>query len=144
MSDQAEHQDGVDRVTEAATQVSTDEPAGQDEHPRRPTSLRDASAPIGDVPRRKLSPSAFPSSPAFPGSPVQSPVSEPGQTGNSGQEPNPGSPLRERLPKVNVSIDPMAVERLKTLVKERPEVGLCLAFAGGLVIATMLKRLGRR
>jgi hypothetical protein len=33
---------------------------------------------------------------------------------------------------------------LQTFVKKRPEVGLGIAFAGGLVIATILKRLGRR
>jgi hypothetical protein len=33
---------------------------------------------------------------------------------------------------------------LQALVKKRPEVGLGIAFAGGLVIATILKRLGRR
>jgi hypothetical protein len=34
--------------------------------------------------------------------------------------------------------------QLQVLVKERPELGLGIAFAGGLVIATILKRLGRR
>jgi hypothetical protein len=142
VSDQAEHQNGAEGVAEAATQVSTDEPAGEGAHPRRPTSLRDPSGPAADVPRRRLTSSGFPSSPEFPASPVQSPVSEAGQTGNLGQMSGPGSPLREKLPKV--SVDPMAIEQLKTLVNQRPEVGLGLAFAGGLVIATILKRLGRR
>ena len=138
MSDQTEHQDATsDEVTEATLSVSTDEPAGEGDQPRRPTSLRDSSAPFAEVPRRRLSAAGFPGSP-------HSPVSDEGQAGNSGQMSDSGSPLRDRLPKVNVQVDPAAIEKLKTVVRERPEIGLGLAFAGGLVIATILKRLGRR
>lgn len=47
--------------------------------------------------------------------------------------PNPIPSVMEKLP----------IENLKTVVRERPEVGLGLAFAGGLVIATLLRRLAR-
>ena len=72
--------------------------------------------------------------------------------------PNPASLLgkipRDKLPTDKISMDKLPldklptdklpVDRLRTLTKQRPEVGLGLAFAGGLVIATILKRLGRR
>ncbi len=38
---------------------------------------------------------------------------------------------------------PSAVEQLSNLVRERPEVGLGIAFVGGVVLATILKRLAR-
>jgi hypothetical protein len=38
---------------------------------------------------------------------------------------------------------PSAIEKFVSLVNERPEVGVGLAFAGGLVLATILKRLAR-
>ena len=38
---------------------------------------------------------------------------------------------------------PSPGQKLVTLVSERPEVGLGIAFAAGLVIATILKRLAR-
>lgn len=53
-------------------------------------------------------------------------------------------PSSDGLPPVKLPTDKLPVEKLRTLTKQRPEVGLGLAFAGGLVIATMLKRLGRR
>ena len=62
--------------------------------------------------------------------------------------PNP-SALLGRLPSTKLpsgmpATDKLPVDQLRQLVKERPEVGLGLAFAGGLVLATILKRLGRR
>jgi hypothetical protein len=39
--------------------------------------------------------------------------------------------------------EPSPSQKLVTLVSERPEVGLGIAFAAGLVIATILKRLAR-
>jgi hypothetical protein len=41
-------------------------------------------------------------------------------------------------------VERIPVGQVQALVKKRPEVGLGIAFAGGLVIATILKRLGRR
>jgi hypothetical protein len=38
---------------------------------------------------------------------------------------------------------PSAMAQLSRLVNERPEVGLGLAFVGGVVLATLLKRLAR-
>jgi len=35
------------------------------------------------------------------------------------------------------------VEKVNALIKQRPEVGLGIAFAGGLILATILKRLAR-
>jgi hypothetical protein len=43
-----------------------------------------------------------------------------------------------------LSMDRLPVDRLRSLSRQRPEVGLGVAFAGGLVIASILKRLGRR
>ena len=40
-------------------------------------------------------------------------------------------------------LDKVPVGKLQTLVRERPEAGLGLAFVGGLVIATILRRLAR-
>ena len=65
------------------------------------------------------------------------------------------SSLRQRLPAGSSSlrasvqssrgaVDKLPVDQFKSLVKRRPEVGLGAAFGGGLVIATLLKRLGRR
>lgn len=125
------------------------------------------------MPRRKLSAPAFPSAPPVPGSRVTPAVSAGPEPGNPGQTPgtaqaasapqtphmpNPASLLgkipRDRIPTDKISMDKLPldklptdklpVDRLRTLTKQRPEVGLGLAFAGGLVIATILKRLGRR
>jgi hypothetical protein len=137
---------------------------------RRPTSLREQYLPDSDtVPRRRLSAPSFPSAPPVPGSPVTPPVSETAQAGNSGQVPPtsnaPGAASRlgklptdkspldklplDKLPLGKLPLDKLPTaglsgQRLKTLTRQRPEVGVGLAFAGGLVIATILKRLGRR
>jgi hypothetical protein len=62
--------------------------------------------------------------------------------------PNPSAMLGRlqstKLPGGRPSTDRLPLEQFSKLVKERPEVGLGLAFAGGLVLATILKRLGRR
>jgi hypothetical protein len=173
---------------DAPTEVQPATAAGRS---RRPTSLRDMYVQSDDsAPRRKLEPPAFPSAPAIPGSsalpaqPLNPPVSEPAQAGNSGQEHNPGPSFKEKLPLDKLSLNKLSlnklslnklslnklslaklpldklsldklptgklsteklpVDKLRTLTKQRPEVGLGLAFAGGLVIATILKRLGRR
>ena len=88
---------------------------------RRPTSLRDEEH-VANVPRRPLSPPPFQPA-AAPRSPAQgAPDTTPATAGSSGSLP----------------------EKLVALTKERPEVGLGLAFLGGLVLATIVKRLGRR
>ena len=48
-----------------------------------------------------------------------------------------GSPL-------NAVLERLGLSQAEALVRRRPEVGLGIAFAGGLVVATILKRLGRR
>jgi hypothetical protein len=40
-------------------------------------------------------------------------------------------------------LDKLPTTKLQTLMKERPEAGLGLAFIGGLLIATILRRLAR-
>ncbi|MDE3131991.1 MAG: hypothetical protein KGL16_12645 [Acidobacteriota bacterium] len=145
MSDQTEQQGvTVDAEGEAAEPLAgepqADEPAPRDgARSRRPSSLRLPTDLTGRLPHRKVTPSSFPSSPAFPGSPVQTPVSEAAESGRSGQVPRFVSSLSARLP-----TDRLPVDRARTLLKQRPEVGLGIAFAGGLVIATIIKRLGRR
>jgi hypothetical protein len=57
----------------------------------------------------------------------------------SRSKPSPEKPATEKL-----STDKLPVDKLRTLARQRPELGLGAAFAGGLVIATILKRLGRR
>jgi hypothetical protein len=148
-------------------------PATEAGRSRRPTSLRDQYVQDSEsVPRRKLAAPAFPSAPAVPGSrvpppvtpePVQEPASEPEPPASHGAHiprvPNPVSLLGSRIPKDKIPTDRISMDKLpldklptdklpldklRTLTKQRPEVGLGLAFAGGLLIATMLKRLGRR
>lgn len=41
-------------------------------------------------------------------------------------------------------LERLGLGQLDALIRRRPEVGLGIAFAGGLVAATILKRLGRR
>ncbi len=147
------------------------QPATEAGRSRRPTSLRQQYVQDGEsVPRRKLAAPAFPSAPAVPGSPVTSPASEERDPGNPGPVPeashgshaahlpNPASLLgrlpidqvptdkiaMDKLPLDKLPVDKLPLDRLRTLTKQRPEVGLGLAFAGGLMIATILKRLGRR
>jgi hypothetical protein len=50
----------------------------------------------------------------------------------------------DKLPTNKLPTDKLPVDKLRSLTRQRPEVGLGLAFAGGLVIATIIKRLGRR
>jgi hypothetical protein len=149
---------------EAPTEV---QPATEAGRSRRPTSLREQYVQSEDVPRRKLSPPAFPSAPFVPGSPVEPPVSEAEQAGSNADVHNhehvhdsgPAPSLKEKLsldklpldklslsklPFDKLSTDKLPVDKLRTLTKQRPEVGLGLAFAGGLAIATIIKRLGRR
>ncbi len=84
---------------------------------------------------------------------VTPPVSDPPETGNSGHVPTSPSLLGRiptdkismgRLPRVDVLVDEEAIGQLKAQLRRRPEIGLGLAFAGGLVLATILKRLGRK
>ena len=122
------------------------QPAAEAARSRRPSSLRSPDAASTEAPRGTFAPPAFPGSPGS--APGQPPVSEPAQGGRSGHVPNPASLRKKlplgRLPLGKLPLDKLPAGQLRTLVKQRPEVGLGLAFAGGLVIATILKRLGRR
>ncbi len=89
---------------------------------RRPSSLRDEEH-VTNLPRRPVAPPTF--------QPAASPRAAAHPAGDSAPAPTgapPGS-----LP-----------EKVFALTRERPEVGLGLAFFGGLVLATIIKRLGRR
>lgn len=127
---------------------------------RRPSSLRAGVSAAAEARPSSAAPQ-FPSSPSIPGSAQAAPapaepqpsVSEPSATGRRRQMPNPSELLGKlqaaRLPTGNPTTGKLATDKLPTgqlkkLVRERPEVGLGLAFAGGLVLATILKRLGRR
>ncbi len=89
---------------------------------RRPSSLRAQIGESVNVPRRKLSPPVFP--PTVAGATQTT-------AGSAGAEP-------ERAP-----AGPSQVDKFVALVNERPEVGLGVAFFGGLIIASILKRLAR-
>ena len=155
---------------ESPTEV---QPATEAGRARRPTSLRDLYVQDGDtVPRRKLSAPAFPSAPSVPGSQwgpaasegeepaaaaVPPPTAEPASTPHSTGIPNPASLLgkfpKDKIPTDKIAMDKLPLDKLPTdklpldqlraLTKQRPEVGLGIAFAGGLIVATILKRLGR-
>ena len=116
--------------------VSTSDPAPVTDagRLRRPASLRSAAA-SAPVPRRKLTPPPFPrrdskleaqpesTDPATPATDAVAPATD-------AVAPTPDA-------------GPSPTQKLVTLVRERPEVGLGIAFAAGLVIATILKRLAR-
>ena len=92
---------------------------------RRPTSLRSApDEPAAPAPRPPVPPPSFEAA----ASPRDVPTDEP--TGS------PFDPVFERLA--------TAQERASLLASERPEVVVGVAFAAGLILATILKRLGRR
>lgn len=101
-----------------------DAPEVVGERLRRPASLRAAAESVASVPRRRLATPPFPKPDAA------------------------ASPATESMAAAG---DPVAVEdrgasqlgKLVALVNERPEVGLGIAFVGGLVLATILKRLAR-
>ncbi len=113
------------------------QPATEAGRSRRPSSLRSGSPAPTEVPARGVA------SPASAGrtpidapqreSESDNPVSEAARAGRSGQMSKAAGSLLEKAP----------VGKLQALVKERPEAGLGLAFLGGLVIATVLRRLAR-
>jgi hypothetical protein len=108
---------------------ATDGSEGHSGRLRRPSSLRSAVEGESGVPRRKLTP------PPFPKPPKAAPTEAAG----------PSSPAPKPADTVSPPVDrgPSAVARLTTLVSERPEVGVGIAFFGGLVLASILKRLAR-
>jgi hypothetical protein len=102
---------------------------------RRPTSLRsslDESA--AQAPRRPVPPSPPPFEAAAPPREVPSAATNPAEPAES--TGSPFDPVFERLA--------TAQERAAVLASERPEVVVGVAFVGGLILATILKRFGRR
>jgi hypothetical protein len=125
----------------ASEPAAESQPATEAARARRPSSLRSDPAASSDVPRRRLVPPSFarassksetPAAPP-PDSQSNSPVSDVSGPGSSGQMSNAGGSLLDKLP----------AKKLQKFVKERPEAGLGLAFIGGLLIATILRRLAR-
>jgi hypothetical protein len=94
--------------------------------PRRPSSLRAQIGESVNVPRRHVSPPPFPAPPATAGADV----------------PRAGATDPARAPAGGVQLQ-KRVEDFVALVNERPEVGLGVAFVGGLILASILKRLAR-
>lgn len=104
-------------------------------HPRRPLSLRGggsgdgagASDDRGEVPRRRLTPPPFPRPRRHTGDDAHA------VAGDSGAA-KPAAKLAR----------PAQIEKFVALTRERPEVGVAVAFAGGVLIATVLKRFAHR
>lgn len=120
---------GAGSAGEAAGAPAGSPAAAETGRSRRPSSLRSPAGSAPEIPHRRPTPPQFPK----PGPGSSPPVSESPRAGRSGQVPNPVPTLLEKLP----------VDQLRALVRERPEVGLGIAFAGGLVIATIIRRLAR-
>jgi hypothetical protein len=116
-------------VTDEAEDLT--EPEGTGSVPRRPTSLRSAlDEPGVQAPRRPASSPPSEATAAARDAPSADPA---GSTEPGG---SPFDPVFERLA--------TAQDRAVAFAKERPEVAIGGAFAGGLILATILKRLGRR
>jgi hypothetical protein len=111
----AQHPTTAADPVDLATQIS--EPAVR-------TTAPAAAAPVpGTKPAANTPPAAVPTPPAATRPPIPPPVPPAVETG-----PQPGlSPI----------------DKVTALVSERPEVGVGGAFAGGILFALILKRLGR-
>jgi hypothetical protein len=108
-----------------ASVAESDAAAAKASDSKRPSSLRAAlDERLASVPRRPLSP-------------------PPPLTGKSPQASAAGSPDAVAQGDAGPS-GPSLPERIYTLTNQRPEVALGAAFVGGLVLATIIKRLGRR
>jgi hypothetical protein len=134
-----------ERIVAAAAAAADAGPVNEAARLRRPSSLRagappgesaDASgdAASGEVQRPKLTPPPLRrklTPPPF----LRHDFKPQTQTRSTDPiTPDAGSPDEA---------GPSPSQKLVTLVSERPEVGLGIAFAAGLVIATILKRLAR-
>ncbi|MFZ0385601.1 MAG: hypothetical protein WAL22_08060 [Solirubrobacteraceae bacterium] len=80
-----------------------------------------------ELPTQISEPVAAPPAPPTPPAPTRPPI------------PPPVPPAVETGPQPG----PTPIEKVTALVAERPEIGVGGAFAGGIVIALILKRLGR-
>ncbi len=88
---------------------------------RRPLSLGSGGA-SGEVPRRRLTPPPFPRRAGHDAPAVA-----------TDGEAKPAKAAR-----------PAPIEKFVTVTRQRPEVGVAVAFVGGVLIATLLKRFARR
>ena len=79
------------------------------------------------LPTQISEPAPVPPTPPAPPAPTRAPI------------PPPVPPAVETGPQPG----PSAVDKLTVLIEQRPEVGVGAAFAGGIVFALILKRLGR-
>ena len=80
-----------------------------------------------ELPTQISEPAAAPPAPPTPAAPTRPPI------------PPPVPPAVETGPQPG----PTPIEKVTALVAERPEIGVGGAFAGGIVFALILKRLGR-
>lgn len=127
----------TDAIEQPAGSGPEPSPAGDGERLRRPTSLRrsaDAAAAGEDA-------LAAHTHGQLDAARAQT---------QAGAEPPAGSPRLaarvplDRLPLDKLPLDGRHLAELRATIKRRPELGLGVAFAGGLILATLLKRLGRR
>jgi hypothetical protein len=121
-------------VTDGAEDLT--DPEGTGSVPRRPTSLRSAHDESAARASRRPPTPPLPSSgvAGAPGEPPAGAVEPAEPTSESAS--SPFDPVFERLA--------TAQDRAAAFAGERPEVVVGAAFVGGLILATILKRLGRR
>ena len=108
----------------------TPKPAGRG---RRPSSLRIGQDEFQNSPPR-------PSAPTPP--PVAPPPFEPAAAPREESDP-PAEPSAPAGPSLGARATELS-QQFIALTQDRPEVGLAVAFAGGLILATIFKRLGRK
>ena len=134
------------RAPDAPTQI---QPATEAGRSRRPASLRDQNvSDSSSVPRRKLPTPDFPSAAFVSGTRRGSLESDGDEQPPLAKFPKDEAPTdkisMDKPPLDKLPTDKLPLDQVRALTRQRPEVGLGLAFAGGLLIATILKRLGRR
>jgi hypothetical protein len=108
-------------VTEERAAVNGELPTAQ--HPTTAADPVDLATQISEPAPGSTPPAAVPT----PRAPTRPPI------------PPPVPPALETGPQP----DPSPIDKVTALVSERPEVGVGGAFAGGIVLALILKRLGR-
>jgi hypothetical protein len=115
-------------VTEERPAVTGEQPTAQ--HPATP------SEPV-TLPTQISEPATVPTPPAAPATAPA--AGKPPPVATRPPIPPPVPPAVETGPQPG----PSPIDKVTALVSERPEVGVGGAFAGGIVFALILKRLGR-
>ncbi len=114
-------------------------PAGEPPKPaargRRPSSLRAGQDEFQSSSQRQPAPTPAPVSPPPPFEPAAAPR-------NAADAP-PAEPSAPAGPSLGARATEFS-QQFIALTQDRPELGLAVAFAGGLVLATIFKRLGRK